>query len=540
VNSSVARGVCIYASVVAVGLPIGFFAPWPGAGEWRRLSPSEATLAPPSSGTGTSPSEAATPVPVDVDGAESTELRALRVTERSLFRQAAPAFAPAPLPLEQSCPPGALYCDEGGTGGWMSGLRMPDLPVHADPAIGRFIHYFAEDKDGRKVFRSWLKRSGRYRGEVEAELRARMLPHDLSALVFNESGFSPTAVSSAGAAGLWQLMPETARAYGLTVEADFDERRSVARSSKAATQHLSDLYDKFGTWELALAAYDVGYKGMLDRVRETGSNDYWTLCKLSGGLPRETSLYVPKVLAIAIIMNNLEHFSLSDQHVDRPFDTAELDVPPGASAAIIARAAGTSVQHLHELNPELLSESVPDRGHDFVMHIPAAGLARARVILPRLLDRRDRDGLELQVGRAFDWGKDEVPGQEESGARPGSSHVVLYRVGDHETLEEIARGFGTSVDEIVETNYLDAGAKLQRGMLLSINVREDVMAHIARKRAAARLIPPDATADLDVPVASTKDAPALPRSKAKTRDRGRSSLGASLPVTPPGATKPRI
>jgi hypothetical protein len=505
VSNSLARGVVIYASVVAVGLPIGFFAPRPSGGELHRpasaepsveksivLSPS---LAP------ASVAEPLEPAPVDVDGAESTELRALRVTERRLFADASPAPTPTLLPMAGGCPEGALHCDEAWATGWMAGLRMPDLPVHADPTIGRFVQYFTEDTDGRKIFRSWLKRSGKYRGVVEAALRARMLPRDLVALVYNESGFSPVAVSSAGAAGLWQLMPETARAYGLTVEADYDERRSVARASEAAAQHLSDLYEKFGTWELALAAYDVGYKGMLDRVRDTGSNDYWTLCKLSGGLPRETSLYVPKVLAIALVLNNLERFSLDDEHVDPPLETADLEVPAGASAAIIARAAGTSVQHLHELNPELLGESIPERGHDFVVHIPATGVARARVILRRLLDRRDRDGLEQEVGRSFDWGKDEVPLRLDSKRHEADAgaHTVYYRVGDHESLEEIARSFGTTAEEIIDTNYLDAGAKLQRGMLLSINVSEDVMARIARKRAATRLQSPDAATDPGAP-----------------------------------------
>jgi hypothetical protein len=224
-------------------------------------------------------------------------------------------------------------------------------------------------------------------------------------------------------------------------------------------------------------------------VRDTGSNDYWTLCKMSGGLPHETSRYVPKVLAIAIIMNNLDRFSLADEHVDAPLDTADLEVPAGASIPLVARAAGTSVQHLRELNPEMLSDVVPSRGRDFVMHIPAAGLARARGILRRLLDRHERDGLELEVSRLFDWGKDELPAGAKGGeADPsGPADHILYRVGDHETLEEVSRTFGSSPAEIVETNHLDADAKLLRGMLLSVRVRDDVMARIGRKRAAARL-----------------------------------------------------
>ena len=163
----------------------------------------------------------------------------------------------------------------------------------------------------------------------------------------------------------------------------------------------------------------------------------------------------------------------------------------------MARAAGTSVEFLHELNPELLSDMVPDRGRDFFLHIPSSGLARARTMLPRLLDRDTRDGLERRVGRNFDWGKDEMSPRQERPERDDrdsddAGHNMLYRVGDHESLADIARSFGTSEDDIVQDNYLDPTAKLQRGMLLSIRVRGDVMARLSRKRAAARIDPRDA------------------------------------------------
>ncbi len=486
---SLRRDFITYGLVVAAGLALGFCAPRQGWAGFRAPVPANAAVLPGASGQLALAS--LEPVSPDLDGAESVELRALRLSE-SRFEP------PTPLPHAQAtslnevetCPDGALFCDEQGATEWMAGLRMPDLPVHADPKVGRFVQYFTQSTDGRKVFRAWLKRSGRYRSVVAAALQEHLLPRDLVALVFMESGFSPTAVSRVGAVGLWQFMPETARAYGLVVESDYDERRSVTRASEAGAQHLSDLYEKFGSWELALAAYDVGYQGMIQRVRDTGSNDYWTLSKLDGGLPREALAYVPKVLAVAIIINNLDHFGFGDTHVDMPVPTAELGVSAGAEVSLIARASGTSVEHLHDLNPELLGESIPDRGRDFFIHIPASGLARARSMLPRLLDRQTRDGLERRVGRAFDWGRDEVPHEAaeadlQTDTEAGRS--IFYRVGDHETLPDIARMFGTSVAEIVETNFLDPAAKLQKGMLLSINVRPDVMARMAHKRAASRL-----------------------------------------------------
>ncbi len=523
---SIRREFITYGCVVAGGLVLGFSLPRPG---WIAPRPS-ATQAPADpdplvmAETDALGMPGLEPMPAAQDGAESPELRALRQAEKRLFADdahAAKVQASLPAPAQpEVCQDGAACQEDPGNADWMTGLRMPDLPVHADVKVARFLHYFTQNPQGRKIFRTWFKRSGRYRQAVETALRERMLPRDLMALVFIESGFSPFATSQAGAVGLWQFMPDTARAYGLAVEADYDERRSIARASDAAARHLSDLYEKFGSWELALAAYNMGYKGMLDRVRDTGSNDFWTLAKIEGALPRESQLYVPKIEAVAIILNNLERFGFDDTHVDAPVSSSNLEVPPGIDLATVARAAGTSIQHLHELNPELVGDQVPDRGRSFVAHIPSSGLARAHAMLPRLLDRRERDGLEQEVGRGFDWGKDELPRKDLAyrrdnggddlldlphpqrrsartwrgldGAGDGDDaaptpRTVFYRVGDHETLQDVAKMFGTSVQEILDANYLDPSAKLQKGMLLSLNVRGDVMGRLAKKRAEARL-----------------------------------------------------
>ncbi len=517
------RDFITYGAVVAGGLALGFSLPRPG---WaaKDAATTEASAAELPALLGTTDAlgmPGLEPMPAAQDGAESPELHALRQAEKQLFGDAprtakAPVSQPAPT-APDVCEDGTACREDASNSDWMTGLRMPDLPVHSDPKIGRFVHYFTQNPQGRKIFRTWLKRSGRYRQAVETALRERMLPRDLMALVFIESGFSPFATSHAGAVGLWQFMPDTARAYGLAVEADYDERRSIARASDAATRHLSDLYEKFGSWELALAAYNMGYKGMLDRVRDTGSNDFWTLAKIDGALPRESQLYVPKIVAIAILLNNLERFGFDDTHVDGPVATSNLEVPPGIDLATVARAAGTSIQHLHELNPELVGDQIPDRGRSFFAHIPSSGLARAHAMLPRLLDHRDRDGLEQEVPRGFDWGRDELPrrdlasrqggddlldppraprraarswpldGDDAPGAGGGAPRTVFYRVGERETLQDVAKMFGTTPQEIVDANYLDPSAKLQKGMLLSLSVRGDVMGRLAKKRAAARL-----------------------------------------------------
>jgi membrane-bound lytic murein transglycosylase D len=370
---------------------------------------------------------------------------------------------------------------------WMAGLRLPDLPVRPSLAMERFVRYLTQSSQGRTIFRGWLKRSGRYRSLVGKALRDRGLPEDLQALVFLESGYVPTAVSPAGAVGIWQFMTATARIYGLTVEPGYDERRSVARSTDAAVRHLSDLYAHFGSWELTLAAYNVGYKGILRRVQELSTNDFWVMSQIDGALPKEAVLYVPKVFGLALILRNLDRFGFDDLPVDRPVVTADLEVPPGAPLAVVARASGTSLRNLRALNPEFLSSVVPKNGAPRSVHVPPGGLARAYTMLPRLLAERAEHTLDEHVAEDFDWGADELSRSSrgpllESADSPEDPHLVFYRTTDGETLQGIARQFHISVEPIVRENHLDPTAKLQKGMLLKIQVPDTALSKLASMR----------------------------------------------------------
>jgi hypothetical protein len=300
-----------------------------------------------------------------------------------------------------------------------------------------------------------------------------------------ESGFSPTAVSSAGATGMWQMMPETARAYGLAVESDHDERRNVRKSTDAAVRHLSDLHEKLGSWDLAFAAYDMGYGGILKRIRDLGTNDYWAMSSIPGALPEEAVAYVPKVLGAAIVLHNLEHFGFTEVATESALSTAEIEVPPNVPLSLIARAAGTSLARIRELNPELLTGSTTSRSR--LVSIPAEGRSRAENVLPKLIDSVDR--LEGKVGASFDWGKDELPysAQPRSASEaPDAIPWVFYRVGDHEKLEAVAASFGVSTATIIADNRLDRDAHLQKGMLLKVRPSTDALAKLSKKRAESR------------------------------------------------------
>ncbi|HPY21109.1 MAG TPA: transglycosylase SLT domain-containing protein, partial [Polyangiaceae bacterium] len=286
-------------------------------------------------------------------------------------------------------------------------LRLPTLSFSPNPKLEKYIRFFTESASGRKMFVTWLKRSGKYRDIILSSLREHGLPPDLIAVVFIESGFQPKAVSSAGATGLWQFMPKTGRAYGLSVTPRVDERRSIWSSTDAAARHLSDLFAYFQSWELALAAYNYGYERLASLSERMGSRDFWTLSAVEGALPRETVLYVPKVLAVAVILNNLDRFDMANIEWEPALSGAALQVPGGTRLSLVARAAGTSVETIRSLNPEFPNDLIPHRDSPYIIRIPANGLARARVMLPRLLEDPRLGDDDIRTPAGFDWGRDD-------------------------------------------------------------------------------------------------------------------------------------
>ena len=349
-------------------------------------------------------------------GAESAELRALRAAEGALFpelgnsnrdqRDAAAVSSGSCESPDYEFSKSASV-DVTPAGEWLRGLARPDIAVPRDPRVARYIRYFGADPKGRESFSKWLRRYGAYRDIVTSALAKRNLPPDLVALMFIESGCIPKATSIVGAAGLWQFMPQTAQAYGLTVQERYDERRNIWRSTEAAVAHLADLYAQFESWHLAMAAYNMGYQQLLDRLKDTGAEDFFSLSNFAEALPRETLLYVPKVLAVAVILRNLEYFGFDGVEKLPAISAVRLEVPPRTRLTLIARAAGTSLRKIEDLNPQIIGEAVPDIGAPVYVYLPSHGAARAKAMLPRLLEEQNQHPIDLKVTADFDWGREE-------------------------------------------------------------------------------------------------------------------------------------
>src|SRR5690606_6418699 len=128
-------------------------------------------------------------------------------------------------------------------------------------------------------------------------------------------------------------------------------RLDPERSTQAAARYLAQLHERFGTWELAFAAYNMGYGALLRSIRKYNTNDYWTLAHLEAGLPFETNLYVAKILACAIVAHNPERFGLADLQREEPIRWETVRVSGGVSLSLVARVVGSDAQTIGSLNP---------------------------------------------------------------------------------------------------------------------------------------------------------------------------------------------
>src|SRR6266567_6702929 len=176
-----------------------------------------------------------------------------------------------------------------------------DLPLMINDQVASFINYFSTK--GHGTIEHSMIRAGRYREMINRVFKEEGVPQDLIYLAEAESGFHPVALSHAGARGMWQFMASRASGYGLNRSWWVDDRQDPEKSTRAAARHLKDLYNQFGDWYLAMAAYNSGPGTVQSAVKRTGYADFWELYKRDV-LPKETKNYVPIILAMTIISKN--------------------------------------------------------------------------------------------------------------------------------------------------------------------------------------------------------------------------------------------
>jgi peptidoglycan lytic transglycosylase D len=328
----------------------------------------------------------------------------------------------------------------------------PTYPIEVNPQVQYFLDLFTGKR--REVVTLWASRSGRYLGMIRDVLRSRGLPEDLAYTAMIESGFKPDAVSRVGAKGMWQFMAPTARRYGLRVDSWVDERYDPEKSTVAAAGYLRDLYNQFGSWSLAQAAYNAGEVKVARAIQKTGSSDFWTLAE-SKYLRRETKDFVPQIQAATVIGRDPDRYGFEFDDVE-PVAVDIVRVAPGTDLRRLASTAGLRFDVLRSLN-RVLVRGVTPPGRPWELRVPAGS---RDTVLTALAPKRQ--GPLTQVA-ALNGRVTRVGGS-------GDVHVVRPR----DTVSSIAKQYGVSVGDVLRWNSLERQARIHPGDRLRVVTRPSI------------------------------------------------------------------
>jgi membrane-bound lytic murein transglycosylase D len=312
-----------------------------------------------------------------------------------------------------------------------------DIPVVVNEQVLRAVAFYQFRSP--LAFASALKRSGRYLGLMRGILREEGLPQDLVYVAMVESAFKYQAHSRAAAHGFWQFIDGTGRRYGLHRTRALDERSDVVKSTRAAAAYFRDLYEMFGDWHLAMAAYDAGEGKILRSLQRTGARDFWGLTQGSV-LRRETRDYVPFVLATALIAKDPTRFGF-DVVPDPPLAWDVVTITRPVDLARVADAVGATLPDLQLLNGELKTRSTPHGVPSYELRVPTGTGTLVASRLPGI---------------------------------PAAPEIAEKRitVKKGETLKRTAARAGVSVAELCNWNDLPRTAKLQKGTVLVVPSRK--------------------------------------------------------------------
>ena len=308
-----------------------------------------------------------------------------------------------------------------------------DLPLTVNDVVASFLNFFQTPR-GRAIVENGLRRKGRYEQMIARILREEGVPQDLIYLAQAESAFQPLALSRAGARGIWQFVQWRGNEYGLKRTWWVDERMDPEKATRAAAQHLRDLYELNGDWYLAMAAYNCGPGNVQKGIERTGYADFWELYRRNV-LPKQTMNYVPIIIALTLIAKDAPHYGIA---VDRDEPVHSDIIKPGRAIdlRLVAETIDVDVETLRSLNPSLLRMVTPDDAN-FVLHLPLGAS-----------ERFSAEIADIPADKWVSWRR--------------------HRVEAGETLTSIAKKYRVTAAAIAQANDLESGAGLEPGEKLII------------------------------------------------------------------------
>ncbi len=332
---------------------------------------------------------------------------------------------------------------------------------------------------------------------IRRTLREAGVPQELIYLAQAESGFHPLAVSRAGARGMWQFMGSRAKGYGLERSWWVDDRQDPEKATRAAAHHLKDLYNEFGDWYLAMAAYNSGPGTVQSAVKRTGYADFWELYNRNV-LPKETRNYVPIIVAVTIMAKNPAQYGLDSVVKEKPvpYDTVKINYP--IDLRLAAECVDATAEDLLDLNPSLLRMTTPkvsEREQEFDLHLPAgtagkfqtavasipadkrvwwryhkvqggetlASIARTYHTTPRAIAEANElndEALSAETRLIIP-----IAAGKETGTTTYAHAITHYKVRKGDTVESVAENFGVSPKMIRGWNHVKGDSLAGRKVL---------------------------------------------------------------------------
>lgn len=377
-----------------------------------------------------------------------------------------------------------------------------DVPMVWNQRVQRALYFYIKNRS--ITIDRWFIRAAPYLSFMRRMFIAEGLPQDLVYLPLIESGFNPLAYSFAAASGIWQFIASTGRLYGLQHSYWLDERRDPIRATQAATRYLKKLFDEFGHWHLALAAYNCGEHGVSRSIARCRTKDFWRL-----RLPRETKNYVPSFLAALTIAKNPRCFGVAPQAISDSAGFDTVHVKECVSLLDIAQGIGVSGDSLRKINPHILRWCTPPDTSGAVLYLPKGSKKSFQTFFSQLPPEKKVRWCRYQVRKGETIQK--IAGQfhvspegvrainrlqdvrltagrwlflpmADSATGPMVAYIppelpkdddeftniMKYRISKGDCLGSIARKFHTTVNRLCRLNHISGRSLLRPGRMLIV------------------------------------------------------------------------
>lgn len=368
--------------------------------------------------------------------------------------------------------------------------RLPtEIELPYNSVVGKYIDMYLGRRSG--MVADMLALHNYYGNIFVEELLKEKMPTELQYLPIIESALNPNAVSRAGAGGLWQFMPATAKGLGMEVNSLVDQRRDPRLASRYAAKYLKQLYGIYGDWSLAIAAYNCGPGNVNKALRRAGGGkkDYWEIYNY---LPSETRGYVPAFIAANYVMNYYNKHGIKPRVVKQHLVTDTVLVNNRVHFNQIANVLNIPVEEIRMLNPQFRKDIIPGNNHAYALVLPSQQCLSYVISEPQILDY-DR---ELYAQRTYvepgatgsdDTATDDCATQPEIQQSLNATENVeiaqniattpnriIHTVSRGENLRDIAKKYNVSATDIKHWNNLRRG-KVKEGDQLTIETYDQAL-----------------------------------------------------------------